>query len=58
VAFNASHEARTVSIDTGDLLPDGTATDAWSGSTVRVSNGIVRHVTLTPRSAAVFVMKP
>ena len=57
VAFNASHEERSLSIDTGDLLPDGAATDAWSGATVRVSNGIVRHATLAPRSAAVFVTK-
>jgi len=55
VAFNASHEARAFNIDIGDLLPDGAMTDTWSGSTVRVSNGIMRHVTLAPRSAAVFV---
>lgn len=57
-AFNASLEERTFNIDTGDLLPDGVATDLWSDATVRVSNGIVRHVTLAPRSAAVYLMQP
>ncbi len=57
VAFNAGQEARTINIDTGDLLSDGFAEDVWNGGTVRVSNGIVRHVNLAPRSAAVLVMR-
>lgn len=54
VAFNAGDDARTLNIETGDLLPDGAARDLWSGDTAHVSNGVLRHVTLRPRSAAMF----
>ncbi len=57
VAFNAGREARVINIDTGDLLPDGLAEDVWNGGRVRISNGIVRHLTLAPRAAAVLVMR-
>jgi cyclomaltodextrinase len=58
MAFNASQAERTFNIDTGDLLADGVAVDLWGGDAVRVSNGILRHVSLPPRSAAVFEIQP
>ena len=55
VAFNASHEARSVSLDVDGVLPDGKLTDAWAGLPGRVSHGTLRHLELPPRAAAVFV---
>ncbi|MEJ5199780.1 MAG: glycoside hydrolase family 13 protein [Anaerolineae bacterium] len=57
VAFNAGREERTFNIEVGDLMPDGAATDVWGGGSARVLHGTLRHVTLAPRSAAVFVMR-
>ncbi|MGC8779654.1 MAG: glycoside hydrolase family 13 protein [Anaerolineae bacterium] len=57
VIFNASHEERTCNIETASLLPDGVATDVWGDGSARVLHGVLRHVTLAPRSAAVYVMK-
>lgn len=57
VAFNAGRVGRTFNIETGDLLPDGEATDLWGGGSARVLHGVLRNVTLAPRSAAVFVMR-
>lgn len=57
VAFNAGRVKHTLNIETGDLLPDGEATDLWGGGSARVVHGTLHNVTLAPRSAAVFVMK-
>jgi neopullulanase len=55
IAFNTDHESRIINLNTGDLFPDGNAIDLWGGSTAHVSNGVLRHIILAPRSAAVFV---
>jgi cyclomaltodextrinase / maltogenic alpha-amylase / neopullulanase len=55
VIFNAGREARVISIDADDWLPDGAYTDAWSGLPGRVSRGTLRHVELPPRGGLVFI---
>lgn len=55
VLFNAGPEARAVTLDVADLLPDGVLTDVWAGVQARVSKGMVRHLELPGQSAAVFV---
>ena len=55
VLFNAGPEARVVTLDVEDLLPDGTLTDVWGGLPGRVSRGTLRHLELPAHSAAVFV---
>ena len=57
VLFNAGPEARAVTLDVDDLLPDGPHTDIWTGVQGRVSKGTLRHAELPARSAAVFVSR-
>ncbi len=54
VAFNAGSEEHTINLDTTDLLKNGAAVDLLSGAPARVLRGTLRHITLAPRSAAVF----
>jgi cyclomaltodextrinase / maltogenic alpha-amylase / neopullulanase len=54
VVFNNKPESQTVSFGVRDVLPDGPVTDLWGGEAGgRVSAGVLRDLTLTPRSAAV-----
>ncbi len=55
VIFNAGPEVREVTLDVEGLLPDGVLADVWSGLAGRVSLGVLRHMALPPRSAAIFV---
>lgn len=55
VLFNAGHESRVLNLDVDGLLPDGVHTDVWGQVTGRVSHGVLRHMELSGRSAAVFV---
>lgn len=55
VLFNAGPQARTITLDVDEVLPDGTLTDVWGGLQARVSKGTMRHLELPPQSAAVFV---
>ncbi len=55
VLFNAGPDARAVTLDVDDVLPDGTLTDVWAGIQARVSKGTLRHLELPSHSAAVFV---
>ena len=57
VLFNAGPDARTVTLDVDDLLPDGLHTDVWGGAQGRVSKGTIRHLELPGRDAAVFVSR-
>ena len=55
IAFNAGHETQNLTCAVDDYLPDGALSDVWGGLPARVSHGTLRHLSLPPRSAAVFV---
>jgi len=54
IAFNAGRETQNITCAVDDYLPDGALTDVWGGLPARVSHGTLRHLSLPPRSAAVF----
>ena len=55
IIFNAGPEVREVTLDVDGLLPDGVLADVWSGLSGRVSRGVLRHMAVPPRTAAIFV---
>ena len=47
---------RPLALPAGDVLPEGSAwKDALAGGTARVEGGVLRGLTLAPRSAVVLV---
>jgi glycosidase len=55
VAFNASRESQSVTLDVEGFLSDGLSEDVWNHIPGRISRGYLRGLELPARSAAVFV---
>ena len=56
VAFNTSRAGRPLALPAVEVLPEGSAwKDALAGGTARVEGGVLRGLTLAPRSAVVLV---
>jgi cyclomaltodextrinase len=53
VVFNSKQDGQTVSLGVRDVFPDGPVADLWGDATAQVMGGMLRNLTLAPRSAAV-----
>ena len=59
VALNASRYSRRLDLPLGNLVPDETVwVECWTHDTARVEQGMLRNLTLAPRSGRVFTTLP